>query len=136
MKIDGNENIPFSLFISSQRRRKILQSMWSTNDRVKKDGEKILANYKKQLAEKLAREQAERGNNLFSRPTSGSRASKRSRMNATITSNKTNRTNKTREKESEAQKLIQQKLHEISNFQGEPPEAEMLLAILKKKKAA
>lgn len=24
MKIDGNENIPFSLFISSQRRRKIL----------------------------------------------------------------------------------------------------------------
>jgi len=30
--------------------------MWATNDRVKKDGEKILANYKKQLAEKLARE--------------------------------------------------------------------------------
>lgn len=27
MKIDGNENIPFSLFISSQRRRKIMQSM-------------------------------------------------------------------------------------------------------------
>jgi len=56
-------------------------------------------------------------------------------MNATITSNKTNRTNKTREKESEAQKMIQQKLQEISNFSGEPPEAEMLLAILKKKKA-
>jgi len=27
MKIDGNEHIPFSLFISSQRRRKIMQAM-------------------------------------------------------------------------------------------------------------
>jgi hypothetical protein len=49
MKIDGNENIPFSLFISSQRRRKILQAMpgWAKDDNVKKDGEKILNNYKK-----------------------------------------------------------------------------------------
>jgi hypothetical protein len=47
MQIDGNENIPFSLFISSQRRRRILASMWATDDKVKKDGEKILNNYKK-----------------------------------------------------------------------------------------
>ena len=116
MKIEDNSNIPFSLFITTQRRRKILSSMWSGSEREKKEGEKILANYKKQLAEKLAREQAEKSNNLFSRPTSGSRGSRRSKMNATITSNKTNKTSKTRERESEAQKLIQQKLHEISNF--------------------
>ena len=69
MKIDGNENIPFSLFISSQRRRKILQAMpgWSKDEHVKKDGEKILNNYKKQLAEKMARESADTMD-LFSRP--------------------------------------------------------------------
>ena len=49
MKIDGNEHIPFSLFISSQRRRKILQAMpgWTKDTNVKRDGEKILNNYKK-----------------------------------------------------------------------------------------
>lgn len=60
MKIAGNENIPFSLFISTQRRKKILASMMSKDPSEKKDGEKILANYKKQLAEKLAREHMER----------------------------------------------------------------------------
>ena len=34
--------------------------MWAQDEKVKKDGEKILGNYKKQLAEKLAREQAEK----------------------------------------------------------------------------
>lgn len=33
--------------------------MWSKDDKVKKDGERILNNYKKQLAERLAREAAE-----------------------------------------------------------------------------
>ena len=44
MKIDGNEHIPFSLFITCQRRRKILQAMpgWTKDANVKKDGEKIL----------------------------------------------------------------------------------------------
>jgi hypothetical protein len=56
MQIDGTDNIPFSLFISAQRRRKILNAMWSSDDQSKKDGEKILGNYKKQLAEKAARE--------------------------------------------------------------------------------
>jgi centrin-1 len=61
MEIDGNSNIPFSLFITSMRRRKILQSMWAKDETVKKDGERILGNYKKQLAEKLAREAIENG---------------------------------------------------------------------------
>jgi hypothetical protein len=47
MKIAGNENIPFSLFISTQRRKKILASMMSKDPSEKKEGEKILANYKK-----------------------------------------------------------------------------------------
>ena len=42
-----NENIPFSLFISTQRRKKILASMMSKDPSEKKEGEKILANYKK-----------------------------------------------------------------------------------------
>ena len=42
MKIEGNENIPFSLLISTQRRRKIIDSMMSKNPQAKKEGEKIL----------------------------------------------------------------------------------------------
>ena len=61
MKIEENPNIPFSLFISSYRRKKILDAMMSQNDKNKKDGEHILNNYKKQLAEKMAREKANRG---------------------------------------------------------------------------
>lgn len=56
MKVEGNENIPFSLFISSMRRKKIMQSMMATDERQKREGEKILNNYKKQLAERMARE--------------------------------------------------------------------------------
>jgi hypothetical protein len=47
MQIDGTDNIPFSLFISAQRRRKILSAMWSDDEKTKKEGEKILGNYKK-----------------------------------------------------------------------------------------
>lgn len=39
-------------------------------------------------------------------------------------SSKSAQSNKTREREAEAQKLIQAKLHEISHFQGDPPEDE------------
>lgn len=56
MKVEGNENIPFSLFISSMRRKKIMQSMMANDDKQKREGEKILVNYKKQLAERMARE--------------------------------------------------------------------------------
>ena len=70
---------------------------WSTKPEVKKDGEKILNNYKKQLAEKLAREAAE-SKQMFSRPPASakgdtaSRGSKRSKFGATgssFTSSKT-----------------------------------------------
>ena len=50
--------MPFSLFISMERRRKLLDSMMSeANDR--KKGEMILHNYKKQLAERMAREKVD-----------------------------------------------------------------------------
>jgi len=87
MQIDGNENIPFSLFISSQRRRKILQSMQAKDDRLKKDGEKILNNYKKQLAERLAREHAEAGG-MRSRPSTEDKNSRGSQLGGTMYSKK------------------------------------------------
>ena len=70
MQIDGTDNIPFSLFISAQRRRKILSAMWSDDEKTKKEGEKILGNYKKQLAEKLARDTMD-SSYVESRPISG-----------------------------------------------------------------
>lgn len=36
--------------------------------------------------------------------------------------------------EERTQKLVQQKLHEISHFDGDPPEESQLLDILKRKK--
>ena len=49
MNIDKNEHIPFSLFISAQRRRKILQAIMPDPKApyLQKDGERILNNYKK-----------------------------------------------------------------------------------------
>jgi len=76
MQIDGNKDMPFSLYITSMRRRAIIASICAPPGKDKTDGEKILLNYKKQLAEKCVRETDERGE-LFSR-ASNSRASKRS----------------------------------------------------------
>ena len=105
--------------------------MWAHDDKVKKDGEKILANYKKQLAEKLAREHAEKVDAMsMSRPTTGSRQSKRSKMGQTASSIASSR----KEKEANAQKYVQAKLNEISTFSGDPPDAEILLKILDKNK--
>lgn len=79
MQVKGNENVPFSLFITSHRRKQILNSMMENdNDQKKKDGEKILNNYKKQLAERLAREQAENGGMEINRKSVSSK-SKRSK---------------------------------------------------------
>ena len=78
---------------------------------LQKDGEKILNNYKKQLAEKLARDAAE-NTNLFSGQATSSRASRRSRLGNTMTSMKSMKSSKSaksqkqREREAEAQKLI------------------------------
>ena len=81
MKINGMD-IPFGLYVSTHRRRQILQSMMIDNEnedeeekkqivyetdkkkdekrQKKKDGEKILTNFKKSLAEQKAREEAEK----------------------------------------------------------------------------
>ena len=56
MTSEGNKNMPFSLFISAHRRRMIIDSIKSKDADAKKKGEMILNNYKKQLAEKYARE--------------------------------------------------------------------------------
>ena len=56
--------IPFSIFISTYRRKKILAAMMGKTAKEKEEGARILNNYKKQLAEKLAREKAEKGEAL------------------------------------------------------------------------
>ena len=56
--------IPFSIFISTYRRKKILAAMMGKSSKEKEEGTRILNNYKKQLAEKMAREKAERGESL------------------------------------------------------------------------
>lgn len=60
MKEKDNENMPFSLFVSYKRRQKIIDSMKESGGK-RIEGEKILNNYKKQLAERMAREKVERG---------------------------------------------------------------------------
>ncbi len=56
---DENPNIPFQLFISSYRRRKILDAMMNPVKNKRDEGEKIMLSYKKQIAEKSARERGE-----------------------------------------------------------------------------
>jgi hypothetical protein len=132
MNIDGNEHIPFSLFISSQRRRKILQAIMPDPKApyLQKDGERILTNYRKQIAERLAREEQE-AVGAMSHPSS--KESKRNTMTS-MKSSKSTRSQKRKEAEDREQKLINQKLHEISHFNGEPPEESVLLDIIKRKK--
>lgn len=55
-KLENNENAPFQLFISGWRRKMILDSMMGKSEKERKTGEKILENYKKQLADRMARE--------------------------------------------------------------------------------
>jgi hypothetical protein len=65
--VDSEDKIiPFSIFISTYRRKKILAAMMGKTTKEKEEGARILNNYKKQLAEKLAREKAERGEVLSS----------------------------------------------------------------------
>jgi hypothetical protein len=77
--------------------------MQGETEKERKDGERILNNYKKQLAERMAREAAENGDAMSrrSRPFSGS--SKKSKMGST---SMTGASSKTKNKESEEQKLI------------------------------
>lgn len=75
-KLENNENAPFQLFISGYRRKMILQSMMSKDPQKKRDGDKILENYKKQLAERMAREKIQL--QALSGQTSAKTSSKRS----------------------------------------------------------
>jgi hypothetical protein len=65
LKVDSEDKIiPFSIFISTYRRKKILGAMMGKTIKEKEEGTRILNNYKKQLAEKMAREKAEKGESL------------------------------------------------------------------------
>jgi len=59
----NNKHMPFSLFVSSKRRQKILDSMMEKDEK-KIEGDKILNNYKRQLAERVAREKIENGRDI------------------------------------------------------------------------
>eukprot|EP00347_Sterkiella_histriomuscorum_P013147 403365832 len=52
LTMEENPNIPFQLFISSYRRRKILDAMMNKDKNKRDEGEKILNNYRKQIAER------------------------------------------------------------------------------------
>jgi hypothetical protein len=80
--------VPFSLFIGTYRRRKILDAMMGKDERTKKDGEVILNNYKKQLAEKMAREKADRGETISC--NSSKKGSKKSYKEDDVKSSKYN----------------------------------------------
>ena len=103
MVIEGNKNVPFSLFVSAHRRRMIIDSIRSHDPILKKNGEKILNNYKKQKAEKNARQILENAG-VASRPMSDTGMSRRSgktAMGATTSSMKTSKSKKERETEAE-----------------------------------
>jgi hypothetical protein len=104
LKTEGNPHIPFSLFISSYRRRKILDAMMSKESSSKTEGKVILSNYKKQLAERMVREKTEAGANL-NMSAAGSKADASSNKPAAFEFNA-----------------------------NDPPEPEVLLAILDPKK--
>ena len=65
LKVDSEDKIiPFSIFISTYRRKKILDAMMGKTPKEKEEGARILNNYKKQLAERMARQRAEKGESL------------------------------------------------------------------------
>lgn len=106
--MEENPNIPFSLFISSYRRRKILDAMMNPVKTKKEEGEKILNNYKKQIAEKMAREKAEHGEGL--------------------SSSASNRGKKKVDEDDDEEDNFGNRANEIGV--NEPPEPEVLLSIL------
>lgn len=90
--------------------------MMSQNDRNKKEGEHILNNYKKQLAEKMAREKANKGD--ISMKSGSVKESSRSYNN------------KFRRDDDDDEKMSRMG----GDFGGnEPPEPEILLSILQRK---
>ena len=132
MNIDGVEHLPFSLYICAQRRRKILQAIMPDPKApyLQKDGERILNNYKRQIAEKLAEKQIEEDGPLS---TTQAKDNKRDTM-VSMKTTKSAKAQKLKDAEERRQKMIQQKMNEISNFSGDPPGEEILLGIINKKR--
>ena len=114
-KLQGSQDqeLPFSLFISSKRREKLLDSMMSTDPKKKADGEHILNNYRKQLAERMAREKVDRGD-IFERAN-------HSKFGMGAAQNQFS---------AEDQDFMSKR---IANFDNDVPDSNVLLAILKKK---
>jgi len=121
LKVDSEDKIiPFSIFISTYRRKKILDAMMGKTTKEKEEGSRILNNYKKQLAERMARQRAEKGESLSTMSkshkysASGASSSKNSKAEK-----KSAREAKKREARSELQASV-----------GEVMEPEILLRIL------
>lgn len=108
------QELPFSLFISSKRRQKLLDSMMAGADTKKKEeGEHILNNYRKQLAERMAREKVDRGD-IFERHMSS-------------------RGGDTSHNGEADDKLTDFMTRRMANFENEVPDSNVLLAILARK---
>ena len=58
-KGEQQPEMPFSLFISMERRRRLLDAVMADSNHDRKKGEMILNNYKRQLAERMARERVD-----------------------------------------------------------------------------
>ena len=121
LKVDSEDKIiPFSIFISTYRRKKILDAMMGKTIKEREEGARILNNYKKQLAERMARQRAEKGESLSTLSkshklsASGASSSKNSKAEK-----KSARESKKREARSELQASV-----------GEVMEPEILLRIL------
>ena len=109
------QELPFSLFISSKRRQKLLDSMMEgEGTERRKDGEHILNNYRKQLAERMAREKVDRGD-IFERAQNSRRGAASSTQ------------------EQENDKTQDFMTRRMANFEIDVPDSNVLLAILNRK---
>ena len=108
---DQEQELPFSLFISSKRRQKLLDSMMEKNQNKRDEGQHILNNYRKQLAERMAREKVDRGD-IFDRAQNSRRGAAQS------------------QEEEEKQDFMTRRM---ANFDLEVPDSNVLLAILNRK---
>jgi hypothetical protein len=118
--VDSDDKIiPFSIFISTYRRKKILAAMMGKTIKEKEEGTRILNNYKKQLAEKLARQKAEQGDTVSTTTYSHKKS---------VSSKAGRRSGKGSSKRSRSDKSSKKMHPEISNVDSMEPD--ILLRIL------
>jgi len=121
LKVDSEDKIiPFSIFISTYRRKKILDAMMGKTMKEREEGSRILNNYKKQLAERMARQRAEKGESL-------SAMSKSHKVSA---SGASSAKNSKAEKKSARESKKREARSELLASVGEVMEPEILLRIL------